>query len=193
MASQQTSAQTLLILGDSLSAGYRLSIDQAWVSLMTPSLIENSVVTNVVNASISGDTTGNGLNRLPMLLKEFKPEWVLIELGANDGLQGINTIHIRKNLEKMITLIRENNIKVMLMEIQIPPNYGSRYTTAFANIYPSISKEMQVDTLPFFMIDVISKPDWIFPDGIHPNEKAQPWIAKFMESEIKKHIQLVEN
>ncbi|EGU48492.1 GDSL-type esterase/lipase family protein, partial [Vibrio tubiashii] len=137
-------SKTLMILGDSLSAGYQMPIEQAWPSLLTDDLAKSGQQVSVINASISGDTTGNGLARLPQLLQQHNPEYVLIELGANDGLRGFPTGIVQKNLSDMITMIRDSDATPLLMQIHILPNYGKRYTEAFASVYPKVSQNLDV-------------------------------------------------
>ncbi|KKD58558.1 acyl-CoA thioesterase [Grimontia sp. AD028] len=186
--SHSAAAQTLLVLGDSLSAGYQMAIEKSWPSLIEPKLTETSKITSVVNASISGDTSGNSLDRLPALLEQHSPDYVLIELGANDGLRGFPPKQIRNNLSELISLSQENGAQVMLMQIQIPPNYGQRYSKAFADIYPELSKEMQIPLIPFFMEKVVLTEGWMMSDGLHPKDIAQPWIAEFMAEQMLPHI-----
>lgn len=178
----------MLVLGDSLSAGYQMAIEKSWPSLLAPQLVGQGTVTKVVNASISGDTSGNSLDRLPALLEQHAPAWVVIELGANDGLRGFPPKKIRENLTKLITLSQESGAKVMLMQIQIPPNYGQRYSNAFADIYPELSKEMQIPLIPFFMEKVVMTEGWMMQDGLHPKAIAQPWIADFMQEHITPNL-----
>ena len=180
---KQANSQTLLILGDSLSAGYNMPIDQSWPSLLPLQLEKLGKITEVVNGSISGDTTGNGLDRLPTLLEQHQPNYVLIELGANDGLRGFPPQKINANLEMMFTQIKMANAHPLLMQIQVPPNYGKRYSQAFGSLYPKLSEKHDIPLLPFFLEEVIVKPEWIMKDGLHPKLEAQPWIAEFMAKE----------
>lgn len=173
-----------MVLGDSLSAGYQMPIEKSWPTLMEQRLRNDGQVEKVVNASISGDTTGNGLARLPALLDTYQPDWVLIELGANDGLRGWSPELIRKNLTQLINLSQQSGAKVALMQIEIPPNYGKRYTKAFSNIYPELSKEMKIPLIPFFMEKVVLTPGWLMSDGLHPKEVAQPYIADFVANKM---------
>ncbi|WP_028863104.1 multifunctional acyl-CoA thioesterase I/protease I/lysophospholipase L1 [Psychromonas aquimarina] len=179
---------TLLILGDSLSAGYNMPIEQSWPSLLSEQLDKHNKSSLVINASISGDTTGNGAARLPALLKEHKPTSVLIELGANDGLRGFSPAAIKTNLEEMIRLIEAQNVQVILMQIEVPPNYGKRYSQAFSSLYPKLSEKHAVPLIPFFLEQVILKPQWIMKDGLHPTAQAQPWIAQFMAKELSPYL-----
>jgi len=173
-------AKTLLILGDSLSAGYGLSQQQSWVHLLQQKLDQQDSSLTLVNASISGETSGGGLARLPALLEQHKPDYVLIELGANDGLRGFPVPQLESNLNAMVTQINQQQSKAVLMQIRIPPNYGPRYTKLFTDLYPKISKEQQIPLWPFFMETIALKQHWMQADGLHPNLEAQPVIADLM-------------
>mgnify|MGYP000046818151 CR=1 FL=1 len=177
-----------MILGDSLSAGYQMSIEQAWPSLLTQDLADKDQDVNVVNASISGDTTGNGLARLPKLLEQHQPDYVLIELGANDGLRGFPPGLIGNNLTQMVALIRQADAKPMIMQIHVLPNYGKRYTEAFSSIFPSTAEKLDVPLLPFFLEGVIVNPDWMMSDGLHPKPEAQAWISDFVANQLINHF-----
>lgn len=182
--STNASSNTLLVLGDSLSAGYNMSIEQAWPNLLGDALKNKGKSVTVINGSISGDTTGNGLSRLPSLLKQHNPDSVLIELGANDGLRGFPPQLVENNLKTMIDTIQAQNSQVILMQIRIPPNYGKRYSEAFSQLYPTIASEKSVPLIPFFLEQVIVKPEWMMQDGLHPKPDAQPWIADFMAEQL---------
>ncbi|NOH83741.1 arylesterase [Vibrio sp. 03-59-1] len=182
-------SNTLLVLGDSLSAGYQMAIEDSWPSLLPNELQKQASLTNnqpvtVINGSISGDTTGNGLARLPELLNQHKPNWVIIELGANDGLRGFPPQLIKKNLTSLIQMSKDAGAHIALMQIQVPPNYGKRYSKAFYEIYPAIAEEQSVPLLPFFLEYVIQQPSWMMNDGLHPKPIAQPWIARFVAQEL---------
>lgn len=183
--STNASSNTLLVLGDSLSAGYNMSIEQAWPNLLGDALKNKGKSVTVINGSISGDTTGNGLSRLPSLLKQHNPDSVLIELGANDGLRGFPPKLVENNLKTMIDTIQAQNSQVILMQIRIPPNYGKRYSEAFSQLYPTIASEKSVPLIPFFLEQVIVKPEWMMQDGLHPKPDAQPWIADFMAEQLE--------
>lgn len=176
---------TLLILGDSLSAGYRLPIAQAWPSLLDKKWQATPSLPKVVNASISGDTAAQGLARLPALLKQHQPRWVLIELGANDALRGFPTQDIQRDLSEIINQITAAKVQPLLMQIRIPPNYGRRYTDAFTAIYPQLMQQFGIPLIPFFMEQVAVKPEWMQDDGLHPNGDAQPFIADWMAQQLK--------
>ncbi|NAW68365.1 multifunctional acyl-CoA thioesterase I/protease I/lysophospholipase L1 [Vibrio sp. V27_P1S3P104] len=184
MFATNVSSSTLLILGDSLSAGYQMPLQQAWPNLLGNKLAQHSAGVTVVNGSISGDTTGNGLERLPALLEQHHPEWVLIALGANDGLRGFPPHIIEHNLRAMITQIQAKNAQAIIMQILTPPNYGRRYSDAFANIYPRLSEDFSLPLIPFFLEQVIINPEWMMADGLHPTSDAQPWIANYMTEQL---------
>ncbi len=175
-------ADTLLILGDSLSAGYRMSASVAWPALLNDKWQNRHI--QVVNASISGDTTAQGLARLSPLLQQHHPRWVLIELGGNDGLQGFAPAAISQSLNKIIAQVNAAGAQPVLMQIRLPPNYGRRYNDAFSAIYPALAKENAIPLVPFFMENVYLKPEWMQDDGIHPNPDAQPFIANWMAEKL---------
>jgi acyl-CoA thioesterase-1 len=177
-------ADTLLILGDSLSAGYRIPLENAWPSLLADKWQASPGAPKVVNASISGDTATQGLARLPALLKKHQPRWVLIELGANDGLRGFAPQDIQQTLSKIITLVKQADAQPLLMQIRLPPNYGRRYGDAFYAIYPALAAQYKVPLVPFFMEQVAIKPQWMQEDGLHPNRDAQPFIAGWMAERL---------
>ncbi len=186
--SSTTLSQTLLVLGDSLSAGYQMPAEKSWPALLPPLLAQQAQPTTVINASISGDTSGNGLARLPKLLKQHKPDFVLIELGANDGLRGFHPKILRNNLSQMIIEIKKVRSQPLLMQIEVPPNYGKRYNELFRNTYPSLSEATNVPLLPFFLIDIIVKPELMMKDGLHPTAEAQPLIAQFMAKHLQPYL-----
>lgn len=166
-------AKTLLILGDSLSAGYGLPTEQAWPHLLDVELNDWTLR----NASISGETSQGALNRLPALLAT-KPDAVLVEIGANDGLRGYPVQRIRSNIQQIIDMAKKAEIKVILMQIRIPPNYGPRYTQQFEAIYPELATNNQVTLWPFFMEKVAVDSKLMQADGLHPNAMAQPIIVE---------------
>ncbi|KHT05402.1 acyl-CoA thioesterase [Pectobacterium brasiliense] len=178
-------ADTLLILGDSLSAGYQMPAANAWPTLLNTQWQTQKKGIAVVNASISGDTTAQGLARLPALLKQHQPRWVLIELGGNDGLRGFPAANIEQDLTKIITLVKQAGAQPLLMQIRLPTNYGRRYTESFSNIYPKLAEQFALPLLPFFMEQVYLKPEWMMEDGIHPTRDAQPFIAEWMAKQLE--------
>ena len=180
-----TQAQTLLVLGDSLSAGYQMQVEQSWPALLNQKWQEEGGKHTLLNASISGETTQGALARLPALLKEHKPDWLLIELGGNDGLRGFAPTITRQNLASMIALAKEQQTHVVLTQIQLPRNYGARYLRQFEQIFPELAQANDLPLLPFFMDDIALRPELMMNDGIHPTPAAQPQIrdkvARFME------------
>jgi len=178
-------AQTLLVLGDSLSAGYQMQLEQSWPALLNQKWQEEGSKHTLLNASISGETTQGALARLPALLKEHNPDWLLIELGGNDGLRGFAPTITRQNLANMIALAKEQQTRVVLTQIQLPRNYGARYLRQFEQIFPELAQANDLPLLPFFMDDIALRPELMMNDGIHPTPAAQPQIrdkvARFME------------
>ena len=164
----------LLILGDSLSAGYGMDREQTWVNLLNLRLQENGYSYRILNSSISGDTTQGGLARLPRLLDRYKPEIVIIELGANDGLRGINPGITRANMTSMIQQSQHIGALVLLAGIRLPPNYGNAFLEKFESMYADLANEFGTLLVPFFMQGVALSPDLLQADNIHPNEKGQP-------------------
>ncbi|MCT8125642.1 arylesterase [Alishewanella sp. BS5-314] len=175
LISWSATADKLLIMGDSLSAAYGLQEHEGW-----PALLAAKSPVKLVNASISGETTGGGLARLPALLQQHQPRWVLIELGGNDGLRGFDPQLIANNLQQMIELVKQHNAQPLLMQIRIPPNYGPRYVARFTDIYPQLAAAHQIPLWPFFMDEIAIRPELMMPDGIHPNAQAQPLIRDLM-------------
>ncbi|MCX9134367.1 arylesterase [Aeromonas veronii] len=178
-------AQTLLVLGDSLSAGYQMQVEQSWPALLNQKWQEEGGKHTLLNASISGETTQGARARLPALLKEHKPDWLLIELGGNDGLRGFAPTITRQNLASMIALAKAQQTRVVLTQIQLPRNYGARYLRQFEQIFPELAQANDLPLLPFFMDDIALRPELMMNDGIHPTPAAQPQIrdkvARFME------------
>ncbi|WP_185690135.1 multifunctional acyl-CoA thioesterase I/protease I/lysophospholipase L1 [Ewingella americana] len=184
LSARATAADKLLIVGDSLSAVYRLPVAQSWPTLLNNKWQSEQGKPTIVNASISGDTAAQGLARLPALLKQHQPRWVLIELGANDGLRGFAPTAISQTLNQIIGLVKQANAEPLLMQIRLPPNYGRRYTDAFYAIYPALAKQNDVPLVPFFMEQVAVKPEWMQDDGLHPAQVAQPFIADLMADKL---------
>lgn len=170
--------QTIVVLGDSLSAGFGLEIRESWVSLLQQRLSDEGYGYSVVNASISGDTTAGGLARLPRVLERHRPSIVIVELGGNDGLRGLPVPRLRDNLEQMISLAADAGAQVLLAGIQIPPNYGPRYARAFAEVFPTVAEARQVPLIEFILEDVALDPGLMQADGIHPNAAGQPVILE---------------
>jgi acyl-CoA thioesterase-1 len=164
----------LLILGDSLSAGYGMDREHSWVHLLELRLEQTGHSYRILNSSISGDTTQGGLARLPRLLDRYQPEIVIIELGGNDGLRGINPDVTRENMTRMIQYSQQTDAQVLLAGIRLPPNYGAAYLQQFESIYTDLAAEYDTLLVPFFMDGVVFVPGLLQSDGIHPNEKGQP-------------------
>jgi len=169
---------TIVVVGDSLSAGRGIDLQDTWVSLLQKRLDQRDYEYKVINASISGDTTGNGLRRLPRALEIHQPDIVILELGGNDGLRGLPIPVIRDNFAKMIELSKQRESTVILAGILIPPNYGEEYAAEFAELYPSLAEEYGLPLIPFFMEDVALDPGKMQADGIHPNKSAQPLLLE---------------
>ena len=166
-------AGTLLVVGDSISAAFGLDSRQGWVALLEKRLEQKGFEHSVVNASISGDTSAGGAARLSALLAEHQPALVIIELGGNDGLRGQPPAQLQQNLASMVEKSRQAGAKVLLLGMRLPPNYGVRYTTAFAQVYVDVAAQEQVDLVPFFLEGVGGVPGMMQADGIHPGEPAQ--------------------
>lgn len=180
------SAKTILILGDSLSAGYGIDVKQGWVQLLQQRLDQQYPKQHkVVNASVSGETTSGALARLPKLLQTYKPEIVVIELGGNDGLRGQPPQMIQKNLAQLVQLSQKQKANVLLFGMKIPPNYGTAYSTAFENNYKIVSQQYKVKLLRFFLEGVAGQKHLIQNDQIHPNAKAQPIMLNVAYPYIK--------
>ena len=167
----------VLVLGDSLSAGFGMSVEESWPSLLQTRLSDMGYPHRVVNASISGDTTRGGLARLPRALTIHQPELVVIELGGNDGLRAIPPEEIRRNLENLVELARESGARAIITGIMIPPNYGSEYITSFRGAFQQAADSTGVPLTPFVLEEIALKPGMMQEDGIHPTAEAQPLIV----------------
>ena len=172
------SASTLLVMGDSLSAAYNLRQQDGWVSLLENQLSQSNPDISVINASVSGETTQGGLSRFSALLTTHKPNWVVLELGANDALRGYPLNQTTINLEKMIEQAHQENAVVLLVGNQIPQNYGKRYTQMFFNLYKDIASKYNVAYLPFMLKGVALNKDLMQNDGLHPNKEGQPLVLQ---------------
>ena len=170
---QNAAAGTGLIVGDSISAAFGLDTRQGWVALLEQRLRDEGFSDTVVNASVSGDTSAGGQARLPALLAAHKPALVVLELGGNDGLRGQLPTQLQQNLASMIDQSRDSGAKVLLLGMQLPPNYGVRYTQAFAQVYSNLATEKKVALVPFFLEGIGGKPELMQADGIHPAGAAQ--------------------
>lgn len=168
--------QKIVVVGDSLSSGYGLGQAPSWVALLEERLAKEGYGYEVVNASISGDTSAGGLSRLPRLLETHEPALVIIELGGNDGLRGQPVASLRSNLERMIVLAKESGARVVLAGIQIPPNYGQTYTRSLAQVYPELAAAHDVPLVGFLLDGVALNPALMQGDGLHPNAAGQKVI-----------------
>ncbi|MBP8170706.1 MAG: arylesterase [Pseudomonas sp.] len=166
-------AGTLLVLGDSISAAFGLDTRQGWVSLLEQRLAAEGFAYRVVNASVSGDTSAGGLARLPTLLAEHRPQLVIVELGGNDGLRGQAPAQLQQNLAAMVQQSQKAGAKVLILGMQLPPNYGVRYTTAFAAVFPQVANQTGAALVPFLLEGVGGVPALMQDDGIHPGAAAQ--------------------
>ena len=170
-------AKTLVVLGDSISAAYGLEVQQGWVALLQKKLHEQHDTSIIYNEGISGDTTAGGLGRVDQILQHYKPDIVLLELGANDGLRGLSATAMHDNLQEIIKRCRKAGAEVLLLGMKIPPNYGVRYIDMFYQVYPQLARELKLSLVPFILEDVALKPELMQADGLHPNALAQPTIA----------------
>lgn len=169
-------------MGDSISAAYGIQREAGWVNLLAEELARREYPHEVVNGSISGETTAGGLARLPQALATHDPAVVIIELGGNDGLRGYPTATVRDNLKQMVELSLAADRKVLLVGMQIPPNYGPRYTQAFFTMYEEVARETGVPLVPFFLEKVALAPGLMQSDGIHPTADAQPLLLETLWS-----------
>jgi acyl-CoA thioesterase I len=171
-------AQKHIILGfgDSLSAAYGLQPEQGWVALLEHRLHDQGYEYQIINASISGETSSGGLERMPHLLALHHPAVVMLELGANDGLRGLPLQTVRDNLARMITLARNSGAQVLLLGIRLPPNYGQRYTSGFADLYAGLARQYQVPWVPFLLEGVALDPALMQADGLHPVAAGEPRV-----------------
>jgi acyl-CoA thioesterase-1 len=172
--SAYSASKTILVLGDSLSAEYGIERGAGWVPLLEQRLRGEDIDASVINASISGETTSGGRTRLPALLKQYQPDVVVIELGGNDGLRGLPLAAAQKNLRDMIQASQQAQARVLLVGMQIPPNYGRAYTERFFKMYDALARETKAALVPFFLEGVAERPQLFQSDRIHPTADAQP-------------------
>jgi len=176
LSANEPTTQRLLVLGDSLSAAYGLDIQDGWVVQLGKALDARNI--EVINASISGETTSGGLSRLPRLLERHQPQWVLIQLGANDGLRGLPLPSIRQNLAQMIQIVEDYGAQAVLIGIMLPPNYGPMYAEPFAALYAELASDYELPLVPFLLGGVADDPSKMQADGLHPNAEAQLTILE---------------
>jgi acyl-CoA thioesterase I len=179
------SERTILVFGDSLSAAYGLAPEQGWVALLAQRLKTQGYGYQVVNASMSGETSAGGLERLRRALELHRPEIVVLELGANDALRGLPVSEIRENLAQMVRLARGAGARVLLVGIRMPPNYGPRYTEEFARVFPELAKQYDLPLVPFLLEKVALDPALMQPDGMHPNARGEPPVLATLWPHLK--------
>lgn len=175
---QMAQAGTVLVVGDSISAAFGMDTQQGWVHLLDERMRQEGFEHRVVNASISGDTSAGGAARLPALLTEHQPQLVIVELGGNDGLRGLPPGQLQQNLASMIDASRGVGAKVLLLGMRIPPNYGERYTTAFAKVFDDVAADKNVPLVPFLLEGVGGVDKLMQDDGVHPAVEAQPQLLE---------------
>jgi acyl-CoA thioesterase-1 len=188
MAAMAAQPATLLVVGDSLSAEYGLASGTGWVALLQGRLDKDKAGFQIVNASISGETTSGGQTRLPALLRMHQPRVVVIELGANDALRGLPVASTVNNLTSMVKASQATGARVLLVGMQVPPNYGKRYTNEFAQAFETVSHNTGASLVPFMLKGVADRPDardWFQADGIHPQAKAHPLILEVIWPSLK--------
>jgi acyl-CoA thioesterase-1 len=186
-----TSGKVVLIVGDSLSAEYGLTRGTGWVNLMSQQAAKESVKVKFVNASISGDTSSGGVSRLPQLLSAHKPHLLVVELGGNDALRGLSMNMTQQNLITMAREGKKSGAKVLIVGMQVPPNYGANYTQQMAQTYQKVSQETGAELNNQFLKGIADDPDplrWFQPDRIHPNEGAQSLMMKNIWPQMKKML-----
>ncbi|NOU41050.1 MAG: arylesterase [Methylotenera sp.] len=175
----------ILIVGDSLSAAYGIPQQQGWAALLQKKLQLKNYRYDVVNASMSGETTSGGASRINTALQKTKPTIVILELGANDGLRGLPINEMITNLSNIIRQSKQSGAKVLLIGMQIPPNYGPKYAEAFSQSYQRLSQEHKIPLVPFMLKNIAVQPDLIQQDGLHPNALAQPMILENIWPQLK--------
>lgn len=184
-ASADTRPPAILVVGDSISAGYGLTAKEGWVALLQDRLKSQGYGYRVVNASVSGETTTGGLARLPRALSVHRPAIVILELGGNDGLRGLPLETSRTNLDRMITLSKGAGAEVLLLGMKIPPNYGAKYSEGFEKVFRDLARQHRLAFEPFFLSKIALQPGMLQEDGLHPTAKAQPVMLDTMWPVLK--------
>lgn len=184
---------TLLVFGDSLSAAYGMQENQGWVNLLRSKMSAAGWPFRVINGSVSGETTTGGLARLPAMLESYAPELLILELGGNDGLRGLPLALLKQNMEKMIDLAQRSGAEVLITGIQIPPNYGPRYTIPFTELYAELAKENDLALVPFLIDGIPQQTELMQNDGIHPKAKAQYMILDNVWPELEVLLNKISN
>ena len=177
--------QTILVVGDSISAGFGIDKDLGWVALLNQKLVKEFPQYSLVNASISGETTSGGANRISSMLQQHQPSLVILELGGNDGLRGTPIKLITQNLTYMIRSSQKAGAQILLLGMRIPPNYGQRYSELFASQYQALAAELNIPILPFLLEGIAAEAGMMQADGIHPTENAQPIMTKSVWQMLK--------
>lgn len=189
LVSVSATGKSIVVLGDSISAAYGIDVGQGWVKLVQDKLKDNHYDYLVNNESISGDTSAGGLARIDAALARHKPNVVIIELGANDGLRGLSPAILKNNLADIANRAKRSGAKVLLLSMRIPPNYGKRYTEMFYNVYPQLSTELAVPYVPFILEDIALVKNLMQADGLHPNDKAQTIIVEKIWPPLEKLLE----
>ena len=184
--SAYSASKTIVVLGDSLSAEYGLERGRGWVNLLQKKLEAERIKASIVNASISGETTSGGRARLQAILDKHHPKVIVIELGANDALRGLSLAATRDNLRAMTASAQKAGARVLLVGMQIPPNYGVDYTKKFAAIFPEVAKERKAALVPFMLAGVVERPELFQADRIHPTAEAHPIILNNIWPQLKR-------
>jgi len=184
-APASAAASTILVVGDSLSAGYGIKVQAGWVNLLTQRLSSEGYDYRVVNASVSGETSSGAKSRFGGLLSAHSPGVVILEIGANDGLRALPTAQMQRNIDSMIKAAQAQHVNVLLVGIQMPPNYGDSYVQAFKAVYADLAKSAHVRLVPFFLKDVALSDSLMQADNIHPNEQGQPYLLDAVWPELK--------
>ena len=185
LLSSTATAKAIVVLGDSLSAGYGMAVEQGWVALLQQRLNQQGTGYTLYNESISGDTSSGGVARINKALQSYQPEVLILELGANDGLRGLPPTMIKANLAEIIRRAQQAGSRVLLLSMRIPPNYGKRYVDMFYQLYPQLAEETGSVYVPFILQDVALLTELMQPDGLHPNAKAQPLIVEKIWSQLQ--------
>ena len=181
IAAQTSSEQThIVVFGDSLSAAYGFDIEQGWAHLLAQHYLQQGDPITITNASISGETSAGGLTRLPLTLQSLKPDWVILELGANDGLRGYPIAQIQANLQNMINLIQASGAQVILIGVSLPANYSPRYVDQFTQVFTELAELNKLAFFNFYQSEFIGNPDYVQADGLHPTRITQAIIQAQM-------------
>jgi acyl-CoA thioesterase-1 len=185
----QLQQQSILIMGDSISAGFGIDTEDGWVALLENKLNSLNTLYDIINASISGETTSGGANRIQKLLEQHHPKIVIIELGGNDGLRGLPASLMKQNFDHMIVQSKRAGANVFLLAMQIPPNYGLGYSKLFARQYQQLADKHEITLVPFFLEDIATKEGMMQNDGIHPTTKAQPFMMEAVWNVLQHAVQ----